>query len=49
MCYNAVTNALLTSDIFHSFDEAYIFAKAMAGSRHFEVTLEEPDGSTIRF
>ena len=49
MCYNAVTNALLTTDIFHSFDEAYVFAKAMAGNRRFEITLEEPDGSTIRF
>lgn len=49
MSYNAVTSALLTSDTFRNFDEAYIFAKAMAGSRRFEVVLEEPDGSIIRF
>lgn len=47
-CYNAVTNDLLTTDIFRNFDEAYIFAKAMSGNRRFEVTLENPDGTTMR-
>ena len=46
--YNAVTGVKLTTDTFNNFDEAYIFAKIMAENKRFAITLENPDGTTIR-
>ena len=46
--YSVVTGEKVTTDIFHTFNEAYVFAKAMACDR-FKVVLEEPDGSILRF